>query len=91
MKKAFTVLLFIACGSHAQEVPDSDLFGIKLVQLDSVEQLTVHIRDNKPTTYRYYERLTLSARKRLLQQYQENQNLDLTEMVLQEYRQRPRS
>ncbi len=90
MKKALTTLLFMACCSHAQQTPETDLFTMELVQLDSVDQLTVYIRDNKPTTYRYYERLTLPARKRVLQQHQADQKLDLTEMVLEEYRHRPR-
>ena len=93
MQKALTLLVLVVIGGHlqAQDITNSDLFGMNQSnQFETVEHMTAFIKDQKPTTYRYYERLTTTARKRVWQQLQANKSLDITEIVLEEYRHRPR-
>ncbi|WP_223788275.1 hypothetical protein [Marinicella meishanensis] len=93
MKQTLMMLLMLAVllPAAAQDYPESNLFAMnQTLNFDSLEQLTAYIKDHKPSTYRYYERLNTQAKKRVLNQHQADQQLDLTEVVLQEYRQRPR-
>ncbi len=76
---------------HAEDMVNHDLFtNNQVLKFESLEQLSEYIKKNKPSTYRYFERLAIPARKRVFHQHQADQQLDITEMVLQEYRNRPR-
>lgn len=51
------------------------------------QQLLEYIKSNKPSTFRYYDRLDQQAKKQVFKKHQENQTQDITEIVLQVYRQ----
>ncbi len=93
MQKALTLMIMVVLGGQirAQDITESDLFGMNQThQFETIDQMAAYIKDQKPTTYRYYLRLNAPARKRVWQQLQADQNSDITEMVLEEYRHRPR-
>lgn len=88
---AMSLMLVASTPTLTQDYSDSNLFALnQSIEFDSLEQLTDYIKNHKPSTYRYYERLNTKAKKRVLDQHQADQKLDITEVVLQEYRQRPR-
>jgi len=93
MKKTLMLSMMMAVMTPAmcQDLTDTNLFAVnQTIEFESLDQLTAYIKDHKPSTYRYFERLNTQAQKRVLDQHQANQQLNLTEVVLKEYRQRPR-
>ncbi|TDR23576.1 hypothetical protein [Marinicella litoralis] len=91
--KKITPWVFIICMSFsvaAEVVYDNDLFNAQAEKLvfDSEAKLAAYIKLNMPSTYLYFERLDSMSKKRVFQRHQENQNKDLTEIVLLEYRNR---
>lgn len=50
------------------------------------QQLLEYIKVNKPSTFRYYDRLDQQAKKQVFKKHQENQTQDITEIVLLVYR-----
>ena len=49
-------------------------------------QLNEYLKSNKPSTFRYFDRLNFQAKKQVLKKHQENQAQDITEIVLHVYR-----
>ena len=95
MKYTLTVaMLLLLCGmTKAQDVYDNGLFNTdqQLPSFSTTTDLTEFLRDQMPGTFRYYERLDNVARKKVLDQILANQDQDLTEIVIQVYRQRGRN
>jgi|GEM_PF-6473610 len=51
-------------------------------------KLEQHIKSNLPSTYLYFERLSNTAKNRVFEYHLANNNKDLTEIILNEYRNR---
>jgi hypothetical protein len=88
-----TSLLLSASLSEAQEPYDNGLFATEQSRpaIRSTAELAEYLRDQKPGTFRYYERLDNPGRKKVLDQLLADQAQDLTELVIQVYRQRGRN
>ena len=95
MKHTLTVaMLMLMFGQTiAQDTYDSGLFNTEqsLPSFATTTDLTEYLRDQMPGTFRYYERLDTPSRKKVLDQLLTNQDQDLTEIVIQVYRQRGRN
>jgi hypothetical protein len=95
MKFTLTVvmLLLVSGLTKAQDVYDNGLFNTEqqLPLFNSTQDLTEYLQQQMPGTFRYYERLDMPARKKVLDQLLANEDQDLTEIVIQVYRQRGRN
>ncbi|WP_154223586.1 hypothetical protein [Marinicella rhabdoformis] len=94
MKKQLTITAFvffsgIVVGETANDPSvERNLFAISqpvLTFQDEIE-LVNYIKSNKPSTFKYYDRLDQQAKKQVFKKHQEEQSKDITEIVLQIYR-----
>lgn len=93
MKKLIMALLiYTTMTVSAQQTIEYSLFnGNETVQtFKSENHLAEYIKSNKPSTYLYFERLSSMAKKRVFQKHQEDQQQDITEIVLAVYKKRGR-
>ncbi|MFC3192674.1 hypothetical protein ACFODZ_00340 [Marinicella sediminis] len=92
--RTLIILVCLLSGSlsQAQETNDTGLFatGQPLPAFQSTKDLTDYLKNEMPGTFRYYERLDTTSRKKVLEQLLADADSDLTEIVIQVYRQRPR-
>lgn len=94
MKKYLTViaLMLLSGVVFAETANDQsverNLFAIAkpAITFEDEIQLVNYIKSNKPSTFRYYDRLNQQAKKQVFKKHQEEQNKDITEIVLQVYR-----
>lgn len=84
------MLLFTVFTVFGQEVYENDLFALEseVLVFSSTAELADHLKVNMPSTYMYFERLNVTAQKRVFEQYRENTSKDITEIILTEYRKR---
>lgn len=91
MKKIITMLLLVLFYSlNADEIYEQNLFAVetKKVSFQSEQQFIDYLRTNMPSTYMYFQRLNATAQKKVFSTLQENIDQDITEIVLNEYRNR---
>ena len=77
---------------NAQEIYENSLFGVQQdsQQFASLDEMVTYIKDRKPTTFVYYDRLSQPAKKQVFQLHQQEPETDITELILKVYRQRAR-
>ncbi len=95
MKKYMLLMLFALSLTPvgAQQMYENNLFGetpVKTV-FETEQQLAEYIKANKPSTFRYFERLSFSGKKQVFEYHQENTDQDITEVVIKVYRKTSRS
>jgi hypothetical protein len=94
MKKVMLWVILLSCSvSIEAQVYENNLFGKKPQQLsfESEQQMVEYIKTNKPSTFRYFERLDYTAKKKVFQQHQENATQDITDIIIRVYRQHSRN
>jgi hypothetical protein len=91
MKNTLLLILIItSVNALADEIYEQDLFAVetKQIKLKTEQQFINFIQTNMPSTFVYYQRLDSHAQKRVFKSHQNNEDKDITELVLTEYRNR---
>ena len=94
MKRLIVVIIcsFVCTAAVAETINEpnfeQNLFSISNQALifESEVQLENFIKSNKPSTFKYYDRLDQQAKKQVFKKHLDNQDKDITEIVLQVYR-----
>ena len=78
---------------YALEIYENSLFGLpqERNQFESLDEMAAFIKDQKPTTYTYFDRLSQPARKQVFELHQQQPDQDITELILKVYRHRARN
>lgn len=94
MKNTALLLLLTNCftSASAQQAYENNLFELQPSQqvFESEQQLAEYIKANKPSTFLYFDRLSLTAKKRVFEHHQENTEKDITEVIINVYRKHSR-
>lgn len=85
-----SLLLLFSISISAQESYERNLFTLQTEQkvFSTEQQMSVYLKDNKASTFHYFERLDISAQKRVFEFHQKNPDQDITDVVIQIYRNR---
>lgn len=93
--KKLVWLCFVGCyfsPVDAQQGYENNIFGLSQEQklFATEQQLSEYIKTNKPSTFRYFERLSISGKRKVFEQYKNNPTQDITEVIVRVYRQQSR-
>lgn len=83
-----TIALTSGFSVQAQEVYENNLFNTQPSRLifNSEEQMVSYLEKNKPSTFRYFQRLSFVQQKQVFKQHQANPQADITDIVVKAYR-----
>jgi hypothetical protein len=91
MKSIITIMaLLVVISTYADDTYDNGLFDLEKpsIKLETEQKFIEFMKTNKPSTYTYFQRLGTAAQKRVFAAHQQDHDIDITEIVLQEYRNR---
>ncbi len=88
MKKSLWFLTIFTFHVWAEEAPRPNIFDPTPESHVFAEQslLEQYLRDQKPSTFKYYQRLDATAQKQVFEAHRNDQDKDITELVLVVYR-----